>query len=345
MLDVCALLKIAKPLIQAPMAGVQDYRLALAVAKAGGLGSIPCAMLSIEQIHAQVNAFKAQSDASYNLNFFCHTATQDAQQELIWREQLAPYFKEFEVGELKASAGRVPFNQEIFDALAPLNPPIFSFHFGLPSADLVAKIKALGAVIISSATSVAEGIWLEENGADIVIAQGVEAGGHRAMFLETDISRQQGTFTLLPQLVQALQVPIVAAGGIADKQAITAAVALGASAVQIGTSYLLCDEATTSALHREVLTSDQAATTCLTNVFSGRPARGIVNRAIRELGPISDKTPPFPTAATAITQLRQAAEQRGSSDFSPLWSGCNNSGCKAISATELTDELFTAFDI
>ncbi len=344
-MSITALLKISAPIIQAPMAGVQDYRLAVAVARAGGLGSIPCAMLSITQMLAQITAFQKQQSGSYNLNFFCHSdAKNKAAQLTAWRETLHPYFEEFQVEEpQQASPARTPFNQQIVDALAPLAPPVLSFHFGLPEPKLLEQVKAWGAIIISSATSVNEGLWLEQQGADIVIAQGLEAGGHRAMFMETDITQQLTTFSLVPQLVDSLKIPVIAAGGIADSQGIQAALNLGAKGVQIGTSYLLCDEANTSNLHRRALVSEHAQHTCLTNVFSGRPARGIVNRAITELGPINDSAPNFPLAAIAMTKLRSAAEKAHSSDFSPLWCGQNVRGCRNISATELTRELMSAF--
>lgn len=339
-------LNISAPIIQAPMAGVQDHQLAIAVAKGGALGSIPCAMLSNEQIVEQIQACKAAGIDSFNLNFFCHQAPViDEHRQQQWSDKLAPYFKALNVDEdTKAENNRTPFCQATIDAIRPYAPPIISFHFGLPNAHLVEQLKAWGAVIISSATSLAEGIWLEQNGADIVIAQGLEAGGHRAMFIETDISLQQTTFSLLPQLAKQLKIPIVAAGGISDANGIRAAMTLGASAVQIGTSYLLCDEAKTSDLHRQALTSSEQQT-CLTNVFTGRPARSIVNKAVTELGPMSAITPAFPLAAITMGQLRNAAQAQGSADFMPLWSGQNASGCKAISATLLTEQLKQGLDI
>jgi nitronate monooxygenase len=214
-----------------------------------------------------------------------------------------------------------------------------SFHFGLPSEALLGRVRAWGAKVISSATTVDEARWLEARGVDAVIAQGVEAGGHRGIFLSEDLSTQVGTFSLVPQIVDAVKVPVIAAGGIADARGVAAAMKLGASGVQIGTAYLLCPEATTSALHRAALRSDAARVTALTNVFTGRPARSIVNRAIRELGPISKLAPAFPLASGAIAPLRSAAEAQGKSEFSPLWSGQNAGGCRQVPAAELTREL------
>jgi nitronate monooxygenase len=197
----------------------------------------------------------------------------------------------------------------------------------------------LGSKILSSATTVAEARWLEARGVDAIIAQGIEAGGHRGIFLSEDLSTQVGTFALLPQIVREVRVPVIAAGGIADAKGVAAAMALGAAGVQIGTAYMLCPEATTSVVHRAALKSDAARHTALTNLFSGRPARGIVNRIMKELGPISTAAPAFPLATAAIAPLRAKAESQGSGDFSPLWSGQNASGCKEVPAGELTREL------
>jgi nitronate monooxygenase len=200
-------------------------------------------------------------------------------------------------------------------------------------------VKAWGATVLSSATTVDEARWLEDHGADVVIAQGVEAGGHRGMFLSSDITTQIGLFALLPQIVQAVKVPVVAAGGIADARGVAAVLALGASAAQVGSAYLLCPEVTTSAVHRAALKSEAARHTALTNVFTGRAARGIVNRIVREQGPMSVAAPAFPLAGSALAPIRAKAEAQGSGDFSPLWCGQNPTGCREIPAAELTREL------
>ena len=232
----------------------------------------------------------------FNLNFFCHVSPlPDAAREQRWRDALEPYYREFglDPAAIPAGPGRVPFDARIADLVEPFRPPVVSFHFGLPSAELLARVKRWGSAVWSSATTVEEARWLEAHGADAVIAQGLEAGGHRGHFLDHDLTRQAGTFALLPRVVQAVKVPVIAAGGIADAAGVRAALALGAAAVQVGTAYLLCPEATTSALHRAALQGDQAAHTALTNLFTGRPARGIVNRVMRALGPMSDIRPPF----------------------------------------------------
>ena len=223
--------------------------------------------------------------------------------------------------------------------LGEFKPAVVSFHFGLPSVDLLARARAWGAKILSSATTVEEARWLEAHGVDAIIAQGLEAGGHRGVFLSGDLSTQVGTFALVPQIVQAVSVPVIAAGGIADAKGVSAAIALGAAGVQIGTAYLLCLEATTSPIHRAALKSEAAGHTALTNLFTGRPARGIVNRIMKDLGPISAAAPAFPLATAAIAPLRAKAESGGSGDFSPLWCGQNASGCKEVPAAQLTRDL------
>ena len=330
------------PIIQAPMAGVQDHRLAVAVSNAGGLGSLPAAMLSLDALKAELKQFSAKTDKPYNVNFFCHTPpTFSEAREAIWRAALKPYYDEMglDVNNIPTGPGRAPFTHEVADVLEAFIPPVVSFHFGLPATDLMTRVRSWGSKIISSATTVEEALWLESQGVDAVIAQGLEAGGHRGHFLSHDLTRQLGTFALLPQIVSAVKIPVIAAGGIADAAGVKAAMSLGAAAVQVGTAYLLCDEATTSPLHRAALKSPVAAHTALTNLFTGRPARGVVNRLMRDLGAISSQAPEFPLATGAIAPLRAAAEKIGSSDFSPLWSGQNASGCREIGAAELTRRL------
>jgi nitronate monooxygenase len=330
------------PIIQAPMAGVQGSALAVAVSNAGGLGSLPCAMLTAESMRKELEAIKAQTAKPYNVNFFCHVpAVPSAEREAAWRAALAPYYREYGIDPEKIApgAGRAPFSAEFADALEAFRPPVVSFHFGLPPQELLDRVRRVGAKILSSATTVAEARWLEARGVDAIIAQGVEAGGHRGMFLTEDVTTQVGTFALLPQVVRAVKVPVIAAGGIADAQGVAAALALGAAGVQVGTAYLLCAEATITKPHRAALKSDAARHTALSNLFTGRPSRGIVNRLMRELGPLSDVPPPFPLAASAIAPLRAKAEAQGSGDFSPLWSGQNATGCREIPAAQLTREL------
>lgn len=344
---LCALLGTRWPLIQAPMAGAQGHALAAAVCQSGALGSLPCAMLSPAQMAAEVAALRAATPAPFNLNFFCHTPPEpDAAREATWRATLAPYYAEhgIDATQISAGPGRTPFGPEAAALVETVRPAVVSFHFGLPAPELLARVKASGAKVLSSATTVAEAVWLEAHGADAIIAQGVEAGGHRGLFLSDDLSTQMGTFALLPQVVAAVRVPVIAAGGITNAAGVCAALALGAAGVQVGTAYLCCPEASTSALHRAALLNpDQARHTALTRLFTGRPARGIMNRVMRELGPLNPAAPAFPLATGAIAPLRAAAEAQGKTDFTPLWSGQNASGCRAVPAAEITAELLAGF--
>lgn len=338
-------LGIALPILQAPMAGVQDHRLAVAVSEAGGLGALPAAMLTLDALRAELQALRAATSRPFNLNFFCHLPpAPDVQREAAWRQALAPFYAEagIDAATIPAGPGRQPFSAEAWAVAVPFAPPVISFHFGLPAPDLLATVKRSGAFVLASATTVDEARWLEAHGADAVIAQGLEAGGHRGHFLDVDpataLTRQMGSFALLPQVVAAVRLPVIAAGGIADAAGVAAALALGAAAVQIGTAYLLCPEATTSAVHRAALRTP-LRDAAMTNLFSGRPARGLVNRLMRELGPLSSLPPAFPWASQALAPLRAAAEARGRDDFSPLWSGARPGTLAGWNAAQVTRRL------
>ncbi len=333
---------IQLPIVQAPMAGSQGSALAIAVSNGGGLGSLPCATLSLDVMRSELAAIRAGTDRAFNVNFFCHTPpAADDKREAVWLELLAPYFREYGIdpGETSGGALRAPFSRAAADVLQQFKPAVVSFHFGLPSPDLTARVKSWGSKVISTATTVEEALWLERQGIDAIIAQGAEAGGHRGMFLSEDLTIQVGTFALLPQIAKAVSVPVIAAGGIADAGGVAAAMSLGAAGVQLGSAYLLCHEAKTSAVHRAALKSARASHTALTNLFSGRPARAIMNRLMTECGPINGAAPSFPLAAVALAALRKKAESAGSGDFSPMWAGQNVSGCQAISAAALTRAL------
>ena len=328
------------PVIQAPMAGVQGSTLAVAVSAAGGLGSLPCAMVDAAAMQREIQDIRGATAAPFNLNFFCHRPpVVDPSREAAWRHALQPSYVEFglELNSVPVGAGRMPFNAGTAEIVELMRPPIVSFHFGLPEPALLERVRASGAHILASATTIDEAVWLEQRGVSAIIAQGLEAGGHRGHFLKEDVSVQCGTFALLPQIARAVRTPIIAAGGIADRAGVEAAFRLGASMVQVGTAYLLCPEANTSVVHRQALVSAGARHTALTRLFTGRPARGIVNRLMRELDDAI--APAFPLATAAIAPLRTAAEARGSGDFSPLWCGQNASGCKSSPAGEVTREL------
>jgi nitronate monooxygenase len=332
---------IELPIILAPMANFAGVDMAVAVAEAGGLGSLPCAALSPDQVRASVAKFRSRTSKPLNVNFFCHAERgEDADRDQAWLKRIAPYYAELgvKVPVVPLRAGLAPFGEEMCVIVEQLHPEVVSFHFGLPAAPLLARVKATGCTLIGSATSVREARFLAERGVDAVIAQGSEAGGHRGMFLETDIATQIGTLALVRGVCDAVDVPVIAAGGIADGQGIAAALTLDASAVQIGTAYLVCPEATISALHRTAL-ADPDRDTAITNVLTGRPARGIVNRFMREQGPMSEAAPSFPRARPAIAPLRAKAEAQGLTDFSPLWSGQAAELPKPMGAGKLTRML------
>lgn len=334
------------PILQAPMAGANGADMVIAVSQAGGLGGLPCAQLSPAQVTDAVAHIRAQTSAPFNLNFFCHTPPDldsAAVRESLtrWREHLAPYYKEAGLPEDTPAplSARAPFDDAYCRVVEDLKPAVVSFHFGLPALDLLARVKATGAKILSSATTVAEARWLAERGVDAVIAMGAEAGGHRASFLHTDMTRQVGLFALLPQIVDAVDVPVIATGGIADGRGVAAALVLGASAVQVGTAYLLTAEATISDAHRAALLAASDDGTQITNIFTGSPARGLINRVMRELGPMSDEAPDFPLAGGALIPLKSSGALKGAADFSNLWSGQAAALAKLTDAAALTRAL------
>ena len=337
------LFAIDHPIVLSPMAGVADAALAIAVAQAGGLGSLPCGMLDVAQARAQVDAFRAGAKGKpVNVNFFVHSMpARNNAREHAWREALAPYYRELGVdpAAAMASASRMPFDDAMCALVEEVRPEVVSFHYGLPERALLNRVKAAGCKVLSSATTVAEARWLADNGCDVVIAQGFEAGGHRGMFLSLDTATQVGTFALLPQIVDAVPVPVIAAGGIADARGIVAALALGAAAVQIGTAYLHCPESKVTPPHRAALKEARDDVTVLTNVISGRPARGFVNRLIREMGPLSDLAPDFPYAGAAVQPLHVKAQAQGSGDFSGMLAGQAAALGREMPARVLTQRL------
>ena len=340
------LLNIEIPIVQAPVAGAMDWELAAAAAEAGALGSLPCAMLNAGQIREQMAKIRAHTKKPINLNFFCHAPPELSNaRETRWRERLAPYYREFGIDPAAPvpSSNRTAFDGAMCEVVEEIRPKIVSFHFGLPPPPLLDRVKAGGFLVMASATTAAEARWLEARGVDAIIAQGNEAGGHRGLFLTDDVvgdlAAQPGTFALVPQVVDAVKAPVIAAGGITDARGIAAAFALGAAGAQIGTAYLWCPEARISAPHRAALKSARDDGTALTNLMTGRPARGIINRLIREVGPISDVAPDFPLAAGALAPLRAKAEAQGSGEFSPMWAGQAAGLGRAMPAAELTRTL------
>jgi nitronate monooxygenase len=336
------LLRIEHPIVQAPMAGAMDADLVAAVSEAGGLGSLPCAMLTPQKLREEVGKIRARTKKPIALNFFCHVApVPNNAREVAWRERLSPYYRELGIDPQAPVpfSNRAPFDEALLQAVLETRPEAVSFHFGLPPQPLYQKLKSEGFLILSSATTVAEARALAEQGVDAIIAQGFEAGGHRGMFLTEDVSSQVGTFALVPQVRDAVSLPVIAAGAIADARGIVAAFALGSDGVQIGSAYLSTPEAKISAPHRAALKTARDDGTVLTNVITGRPARGFVNRIIREQGPMTDAAPEFPLAAGALQPLRAKAESQGSGDFSPLWSGQAAALGRELPAGELTQKL------
>jgi nitronate monooxygenase len=336
------LFKTEFPILLAPMAGVMDQELAIAAAQGGALASLPCAMITSEKAREQVSILRQRVSAPVNLNFFCHTAVEaDPAREAGWKRRLAPYYTELGLDPAAPVnvANRAPFDEAMCALVEELKPEVVSFHFGLPDTAMVKRIKAAGAIVLASATIVKEAIWLEAHGADVIIAQGAEAGGHRGMFLTENINEQPGTFALVPQVVDAVKVPVIAAGGIADGRGIAAAFALGASGVQIGSAYLRCPESKVIAPARALFAQSGDDSTVITNVMTGRPARGVANRLMREVGPISPDAPAFPHAATALGPLKAAAEKLGKVDFTNVWAGQAIGMGTDMPAAELTRAL------
>ena len=333
---------IEHPILLAPMAGPGTAELAIAVAEAGGLGALACAMLTPEQIRRDLGVIRQRTAKPLNLNFFTHAPpAPDPAQDARWKARLAPYYAEHGIDPAKPvpSVNRAPFDEATCAIVEEFRPEVVSFHFGLPAPPLLARVRAAGCKVIASATTVAEAKWLAERGCDAVIAQGAEAGGHRGTFLSDDVASQPGTFALVPQVADAVGVPVIAAGGVADARGIVAALALGAAAVQIGTAYLFCPEANVPPLHRAALQNARDDATALTNLFSGRPARGLINRVMREVGPLSADAPAFPLAGGALAPLKAAAEAKGAADFTSLWSGQAAALGRALPAGELTRQL------
>jgi len=333
------------PILLAPMAGPVLADMAIGVSEAGGLGALPCALLNAEQMRTQLGIIRQRTRKPINLNFFCHTSPQvDDTREAKWRQRLAAYYTELGIDPAAPipTSNRTPFDENLCVLVEEFKPEVVSFHFGLPPEKLVTRVKATGAKVISSATTVDEARWLEDHGCDAVIAQGSEAGGHRGMFLTDDVTAQVGTFALVPQVVDAVKVPVIAAGGIADARGFKAALVLGASAVQIGTAYMFCAEAKLAAPHRAVLKTAKDCDTTITNVFTGKPARGISNRIMREVGPMSKDAPEFPLAGGAVAPLRAKSEPQGSGDFMSLWAGQAfpiSRKYDGLTAAELTQRL------
>ena len=332
------------PLIQAPMAGAQDEELAIAVAQAGGVGSIPCAALTPKEVHASATRFKNTTSGPLSLNFFCHTAPNfDPKREALWLNELQGYYNDLALlPEYPMSGMPHSIDADMVDVIRAVKPAIASFHFGLPPAEHVERIRATGAKIIATATTVAEAVFLEDNGCDAVIAQSESAGGHQGEFLTKDVSTRLSTMDLVPQIVAAVNIPVIAAGGIADASGIRAVMASGASGVQIGTRFLKSPESKITTIHRDILEGSDNRPTAITNVFTGRPARGFINKLVREIGPINANVQAYPLAIPALAPLKSATT--GSEDFISLWAGENWATGIPKPAADIVRELAMGFE-
>jgi len=336
------LFDIEHPILLAPMAGAMDYELAAAAAQGGALASLPCALLNPAQAREQMENFRARTQAKINMGFFCHMPPElNNEREMRWRERLAPYYRELNIdpADPVPTSMRLPFDEAFCRVVEETKPGVVSFHFGLPETGLFKRVKAAGCVTLASATTVAEARWLEAHGVDAIVAQGYEAAGHRGMFLADDLSTQVGTFALVPQVVEAVKLPVIAAGGITDARGIVAAFALGAAGVQIGTAFLFSPESKISAPYRAALGTARDDGTAVTNLMTGRPARGIMNRVMRDIGPMNEIAPDFPLAAGALAPLRAKAEAQGSGDFTSMWAGQAASLGRAMPAADLVRML------
>ena len=332
---------IELPIVQAPMAGATTPEMVIAVSEAGGLGSLPSARYSEKELREALDVVRRGTGHPFNVNFFCHAEPRDdPAREIVWRRRLEPYYIEagLDPSTPVSKGRRAPFGEAFCAIVEEYRPPVVSFHFGLPPTPLLERVRRTGAKIISSATTVDEARWLDERGVDAVIAMGAEAGGHRGTFLTDDMSTQIGTMALVPRVADTVAVPVIAAGGIVDRRGVVAALALGAAAVQVGTAYLLTPEASIPEVHRNALNA-RGRETAITNLFTGRAARGIVNRLMAEIGPLAKDAPDFPTAGGALAPLQRAAEAQGRDDFSPMWAGEAFALAKPMTARELTRSL------
>jgi nitronate monooxygenase len=315
-------LNIDFPIIQAPMAGATTPAMAAAAANAGALGSLGCAMMGAEAMAEELRAAQAGTNRSLNVNFFVHdrpVPDEDLNAEVAAR--LAPWYDRLGAGAVKAPADTTPmFDKALCEAVIACGPTVASFHFGLPEAALVERLKAAGILILSSATSAEEASWLEDHGADIIVAQGAEAGGHNGWFLPRRGADLTGTMALVPRVVDAVSVPVVAAGGIADGRGVAAALMLGAAGVQVGTAFLATPECMSPEVHKQAVIAATGDDTMATRAYSGRLARGVANDFSREMASHAD-WPEFPMMNEATGPIRAASAKAGLPDAVALWSG------------------------
>jgi nitronate monooxygenase len=343
-----ALLNLGHPIVQGPFGGgLSSVPLAAAVANAGGLGSYGAHILDPDQITALVADLKAATDKAFAVNLWIpHPSEADLLRggtDLTTHiERLRPYLDELGVAAPDPSQPLVfPDFDAQADALLAAQPPAISFVMGVPSAWILAQARRSGIVTIGTATTVAEAVALDAAGVDAIVASGSDAGGHRGAFLRPVRESLVGTFSLVPQVVDVVSVPVIAAGGIGDGRGIAAALTLGADGVQIGTGFLGTEESGASALHKRALHSSDAAVTVLTRLFSGRLARAIPNRFTAELADFEDKVPGYPIQNALMLPIRRAAAERGLTDYVNLWAGRAAALTKRRTARDYLESLVT----
>lgn len=346
--DPDRLFGLPTPIIQAPMAGTATPALAAAVSNAGGLGSLGLGMSTVAQARQIITETQALTDRPINVNLFCHQpAERDAEREAAWIRHLAPLFAE--VGAAPPAALNEIATSFLLDAamqrlVLELRPAIVSFHFGLPPASYLTALREAGIRTLATATNPREAATIEAAGVDAIVAQGIEAGGHRGVFDPGAEDERLSTAVLVRLLTRQSRLPVIAAGGIMDGAGIRAALDLGAAGTQLGTAFILCPESAANASYRESLKSERAGVTRLTPVLSGRPARGMVNRLIRHAeAPGSPRPAAYPVAYDAVKQLNAAAMQHGNSELSAQWAGQGAPLARELPAATLVTTLMEEF--
>jgi nitronate monooxygenase len=342
-------LGLAVPLIQAPMAGVSTPALAAAVSNAGGLGSIAIGASEVAGARAMIAEVRASTDRPFNANLFVHGSPQpDPAREAAWLGWLAPLFAEFDArppASLRTIYRSFADDPAMLDMLLDAAPPVVSFHFGLPSADVIAALRARSIVLLATATSLAEARAIEAAGLDAIVAQGIEAGGHRGQFDPAAPDDALGTMALTRLLVRSTALPVIAAGGIMDGAGIAAALALGAAAAQLGTAFIACPESGADAAYRAALMGPAACHTVLTTLVSGRPARALPNRFTALADSIAGRRPPdYPIAYDAGKALHAAARAKGEHGFGAHWAGQGAPLARALPAADLVATLAAELD-
>ena len=338
-------LNLLHPIIQAPMAGTSTPEMAAAVSNAGGLGSIAIGSVDVETARAQVRTTRALTDGPFNVNVFCHDpAEADPVRNARWIESLRPLFADFGAeppSELRNIYRSFRVDDAMLAMLIEERPAVVSFHFGLPDTDRIAALKSAGIVLLACATSPEEGVAAQAASVDMVVAQGIEAGGHRGVFDPADDPRF-ATLPLTRLLAKRLEIPVIAAGGIMDGAGIAAALALGAAGAQLGTAFVGCPESAAGAAYRTALAGTDAGRTRVSAVISGRPARGLENDFMRRAD--EGAVAPYPFAYDIGKALNVAATVKGDAGYMPNWAGQGAPMSRSMPAGELLRVLATELE-